>query len=72
MKVKQKLLIITAIAMISGCSSQSIKGGSDAPADSAYNFSLPDQNGKIITLTDVLKGRKGAVVAFYPKDESKN
>jgi peroxiredoxin Q/BCP len=41
-----------------------LKVGSKAPA-----FSLPDQDGKIVNLSDFL-GKTNLVVYFYPKDES--
>jgi len=40
-----------------------------AVGDKAPLFSLPDQNGKIISLSDFI-GKTKLVIYFYPKDES--
>lgn len=37
--------------------------GSRAP-----DFTLADQQGNLVSLSDVLRDHRGAVVAFYPKD----
>jgi peroxiredoxin Q/BCP len=42
------------------------------PGSKAPDFTLPDQNGKEVKLGDVLKDYRGVVLAFYPKDDSKN
>ncbi len=34
------------------------------------DFTLPDQNGNMITLSHVLQKHNGAVIAFYPKDDT--
>lgn len=34
----------------------------------APDFTLPDQNGTPITLSEVLADHRGAIVAFYPQD----
>ncbi|MEZ4579194.1 MAG: hypothetical protein R2875_14670 [Desulfobacterales bacterium] len=33
---------------------------------------LPDQNGEMVTMSTVLEEYNGAVLAFYPKDDSRN
>lgn len=38
--------------------------------DPAPAFSLPDQNGKIWTLQELLAGQKALVLFFYPADET--
>jgi peroxiredoxin Q/BCP len=43
---------------------QKIETGSKAPL-----FSLPDQQGKIVNLSDMI-GKTSLVIFFYPKDES--
>ncbi len=37
--------------------------------DTAPNFSLPDQNGKNVSLGD-FRGKKSVVLYFYPKDDT--
>ncbi|MBN1473229.1 MAG: redoxin domain-containing protein [Syntrophaceae bacterium] len=42
-----------------------------APAsNAATDFTLPDQDGKLWTLSEVLKNYRGVVLAFYPKDDT--
>jgi peroxiredoxin len=36
----------------------------------ATDFTLPDQDGKLWTLGEVLKNHHGVVLAFYPKDDT--
>jgi len=36
----------------------------------APDFTLPDQDGKLWTLGEVLKNHHGVVLAFYPKDDT--
>lgn len=69
--LKMTYIFILAVTLGS-CSSQSIKDEHVSTGGKVHDFSLPDQNGTIITLADILKNHKGAVIAFYPKDESKN
>ncbi len=37
----------------------------------APDFTLSDQDGKLITMSEVLKDYRGVVLAFYPKDDTK-
>ena len=41
-----------------------------AVGDRAPDFTLPDQNGKPVTLSDLL-GKRAVVLYFYPKDETR-
>ncbi|MCK7472190.1 MAG: redoxin domain-containing protein [Desulfomicrobium escambiense] len=36
----------------------------------AIDFTLPDQDGKLWKLSDVLKDYNAVVLAFYPKDDT--
>lgn len=72
MRYAQITFLSLLTVMIISCSSQSVKTESTASAEKAYNFTLPDQNGVMTSLDEVLKNQKGAVIAFYPKDDSKN
>lgn len=36
--------------------------------DTAPDFTLPDQTGAPVTLSEVAQGHRGVIVAFYPKD----
>ncbi len=42
-----------------------------APTNTADDFTLSDQDGKMWKLSDVLKDYRGVVLAFYPKDDTK-
>lgn len=64
------LLVLSAILF--SCSSQSIITDPFPQDSKVNNFTLPDQNKTMISLKDILKDQKGAVIAFYPKDDSKN
>jgi hypothetical protein len=66
------ILMVVILSVLSACASVDVKKTSDATVLAAYDFTLPDQNGKLVKLSDVLKNYRGAVIAFYPKDDSKN
>ncbi|WP_050782976.1 thioredoxin domain-containing protein [Desulfatibacillum aliphaticivorans] len=66
------LILILLLAVLGGCSAHKHAKGSQAVGDIAGDFTLPDQNGAAVTLSQVLETHNGAVIAFYPKDDSKN
>lgn len=67
-----KLFSFILMAIVLGaCSSGNVKKTSSVPENTAYDFELPDQNGKVIKLSSILKKYRGAVIAFYPKDDTK-
>lgn len=71
----KKLFIRSMVFMIllfAGCAIHKQNLKPQNIGDLAYDFTLPDQNGNNVTLSDVLKAHDGAVIAFYPKDESMN
>jgi hypothetical protein len=71
MRISKFILYIFLITFLGSCSSGNIKKTSPVADNTAYDFTLPDQNGKLIKLGDVLKKYRGAVIAFYPKDDTK-
>lgn len=71
MRYTQIITLSLFAAMLISCSSKSIKTETTA-AEKAHSFTLPDQKGTITSLEDILKNQRGAVLAFYPKDDSKN
>ena len=71
MRYTQITILSLLAAMLISCSSQSVKTETSA-AEKAQSFTLPDQNGTMTSLEEILKNQKGAVLAFYPKDDSKN
>lgn len=70
--LKRKIgCLIVLCFFILGCATSG--GPKTNPAhESARDFTLPDQNGEMVTLGKVLETHRGAVIAFYPKDDSKN
>jgi cytochrome oxidase Cu insertion factor (SCO1/SenC/PrrC family) len=67
-----KLIFISLfIFVLSACTGADVKNISSASARTAYDFELPDQDGKLWKLSDVLKGHRAVVLAFYPKDDTK-
>lgn len=40
------------------------------PDQTAYDFTLFDQEGKSWKLSEVLKDYRGVILAFYPKDDT--
>lgn len=72
MRIINLVLILTVLLFPASCSSGSLKDEGNITVSKAPDFTLPDQDGKSITLKSLLENRKGAVLAFYPKDDSKN
>ncbi len=70
--MKKLTFFIAILTFFISCSASGIKKVPHNLGDRAYNFSLPDQNGEVVTLNEVLAANRGAVIAFYPKDDSKN
>lgn len=71
--MRQTKLIFIALALLSlcACAQTEIKNTSSAPGQTAYDFTLPDQNGKLWKLSDAVKDHRAVVLAFYPKDDTK-
>ncbi len=72
MKRFNSIFPLLLILFMTSCSSQNVRMDSGKAVETAYDFTLPDQNGNPATLSNILKGNRGAVIAFYPKDDSKN
>jgi len=70
--INKLILMVLMVAVLSACASMDVQKTSNAQDSAAHDFTLPDQNGKLVKLSDVLKDYRGAVIAFYPKDDSKN
>ncbi len=69
---KKFVVLVLMFSVLLACSSLDVKKTSDAQGRTGYDFTLPDQNGKMVKLSEVMKDYRGAVIAFYPKDDSKN
>lgn len=72
MRIIKPVLLLTVLIFLASCSSGSVKDGENITASKAPDFTLPDQDGKSVTLKGLLENKKGAVLAFYPKDDSRN
>lgn len=74
--IRKKLLFLMALAFfIMGCAASNTpdtRSAMKTDHGTAPDFTLPDQNGEMVTLSTVLEKYNGAVLAFYPKDDSKN
>ena len=66
------IMFVIVVSFLTGCASLNTPSQPHGVNHKAYNFQLPDQNGNQVKLTEVLDNNKGAVIAFYPKDNSKN
>jgi cytochrome oxidase Cu insertion factor (SCO1/SenC/PrrC family) len=65
------IVIAFLLFVLSACAGTDIQKTSDAPGQTAADFTLPDQEGKLWTLSDTLKDYRAVVLAFYPKDDTK-
>ncbi|MFW5862614.1 MAG: hypothetical protein ACOCWZ_10195 [Spirochaetota bacterium] len=72
MRAHRLILLLIVLAFVWSCSSSGVKTQPHNVGDRGYDFTLPDQDGNMVTLSNVLKDHRGAVIAFYPKDDSKN
>jgi len=72
MMVKNIFILAFVLAILSACATTEAQKTAVTPQTKAHDFTLPDQNGQAIKLSDVLKDYRGVVLAFYPKDDSKN
>ena len=71
MKTKLRCLMIILFLFTAACASTGGQPAANAPEASGYDFTLPDQDGRIVRLSDVLDAHSGVVIAFYPKDDSR-
>lgn len=59
-------------SMLWGCVSMDTPKGGSASGNTAPDFTLPDQDGNNIALSDAVKSGEGVILAFYPKDDTRN
>ena len=71
MTKKKIAMCICILALVSACASQGVNRQSMNTGSPAHDCTLPDQDGTMVRLSEVLQEYKGAVVAFYPKDDSR-
>lgn len=65
------IFIGLALLLFTSCAGAGLKTDSTALGPQAVDFALPDQDGKIWKLSDTLKDYRAVVLAFYPKDDTK-
>ena len=72
--MRKKLMIGLAAAglIFFGCAANNQALGPQHVGGTAEDFTLQDQNDESVTLSGMLEGRRGAVIAFYPKDDTTN
>ena len=71
--IKRKIFCLLVLCVfVWGCSSLGSPKTDPILKKKAHDFTLPDQNGDMVTLSDLMQGYRGAVIAFYPKDDSRN
>lgn len=68
----KKYFSVFTILLLSACATPGSKDFSMSTGVIAPDFSLPDHRGEMITLSRILSGHRWAVIAFYPKDDSRN
>lgn len=70
--MRQVKFIFIAIMLLAfcACAGADIKTDALPAGQKAADFALPDQNGKMWTLSDTLKSYNAVVLAFYPKDDT--
>ncbi len=64
--------LMLVIFLSAGCAGHQAESMPPTAIDRAPAFTLPDQNGEMVSLSTVLNRHRGALIAFYPKDDSKN
>ena len=68
-KTKLFLIMLVALAMCAAAAAE-VKTVVALPDQKAVDFTLPDQDGKMWTLSETIKDYKAVVLAFYPKDDT--
>ena len=71
MRAKLRCVVIILFLFTAACASTGGQPAANAPEASAHDFVLPDQDGQMVRLSEVLDAHDGVVIAFYPKDDSR-
>ena len=64
------VILILALAACAGADIKNTSSDS-APGRTAPDFALTDQDGKMWQLSEALKEHRAVVLAFYPKDDTR-
>jgi len=70
MRQTRLLFIVIILLAFCACTGAEVKTIPPVTGQAAIDFTLPDQDGKLLKLSDVLKDYKAVVLAFYPKDDT--
>ncbi|MFO7569848.1 MAG: hypothetical protein R6W75_08615 [Smithellaceae bacterium] len=72
--MKQISLLFVAMLLLAfcACAGAEVKTAPAQTDQTAIDFTLPDQDGKLWTLSETLKEYNAVVLAFYPKDDTKD
>jgi len=71
MRTIKLLLFVFMFFVLCTSAFADVKNASSAPANTADDFTLSDQDGKMWKLSDALKEYRGVVLAFYAKDNTR-
>jgi hypothetical protein len=70
MKIKKQIYVLIFLFVACAGAGAEVKTDVVSPVQKAVDFTLPDQDGKMWTLSETLKDYKAVVLAFYPKDDT--
>ncbi len=70
MRITKIILVVLMFSALLACASAEVKSTTSSTGATAADFTLPDQDGKLWTLGEVLKKHRAVVLAFYPKDDT--
>ena len=68
--MKQIKLLIIVMILLAACAGADVKTAPVQSGQPAVDFTLPDQDGKLWTLSATLRDYHAVVLAFYPKDDT--
>ena len=70
--MRQTRLLFIAMMLLAfcACAGADIKTDAIPTGQKTIDFTLPDRNGKLWTLSETLKSYNAVVLAFYPKDDT--
>ena len=68
-RISLMMVLLFILALAAGADAD-VQAPSASPAQTAPDFALPDQDGKMWKLSDAVKEYRAVVLAFYPKDDT--
>lgn len=70
MRQTKLIFIALALLVLCACAQAEIRNTSSESGQTAPDFTLSDQDGKMWKLSDTVKDYRAVVLAFYPKDDT--